>query len=108
MDMEMTTDYDAGGFSYMSNFSGRILTEYLGIKDGTHRLKQTWSNIISTNRRNDELVINHKAQKLNGTQYTIAADSAGEFIREGSNDKAKEMEEENTEALQLELQVHHM
>ena len=95
MDMEITTDYDAGGFSYMSNFSGRILTEYLGIKDGTHHLKQTWSNIISTNRRNDELVINHKAQKLNGTQYTIFADSSGEFTREGLDDNSRQMEESN-------------
>ena len=95
MDMEMTTDYDAGGFSYMSNFSGRILTEYVGIKDGTHSLKQTWSNIISTNRRNDELVINHKAQKLNGTQYTIIADSTGDFTREGVDDNSRQMEESN-------------
>lgn len=96
MDMEMITDYGVGIYNYMSNFSGRIVTEYMGIENGNYMLKQTWSNIIATDRRNDELRINHKAQKLNGTQYIITADSAGEFTREGVDDMAKEMEEANT------------
>ena len=96
MDMEMITDYSVGPYNYISNFSGRIITESLDTKDGDYRLKQTWNNIISTDRRNDELKINHKAQKLNGTQFIITADSTGEFTREGIDDNAKEMEEQNT------------
>lgn len=96
MDMEMITDYSVGPYNYMSNFSGRIITEYIGMKDGYFRLKQTWNNIISTDRRNNELKINHKAQKLNGTQFMVTVDSTGAFTREGIDDNAKEMEEQNT------------
>ena len=96
MDMEIITDYSVGPYNYISNFSGRIITESIESKDGDYRLKQTWNNIISTDRRNDELKINHKAQKLNGTQYIITADSTGEFTREGIDDNAREMEEQNT------------
>ena len=96
MDIEVITDMSDGHYNYVSNFSGRIATEYIGNEDGNNNFMQTWSNIISTLKRNDQMKTNHSAQKLNGTQYTIAADSTGEFIREGSNDKAKEMEEENT------------
>ena len=95
MDMEMITDYSVGPYNYISNFSGRIITEYLKLENENHLLTQTWSNIISTDRRNDELKINHKAQKLNGTQFIITADSTGEFTREGIDDNAKEMEEQN-------------
>ena len=95
MDIEVITDMSSGPYNYVSNFSGRITTEYIGRDDDDHVFMQTWSNIISTFKRNDEMKINHDAQKLNGTQYTITADSTGEFIREGVNDRAKEMEEEN-------------
>ena len=95
LDMEMITDYSVGPYNYISNFSGRIITEYLKLENENHLLTQTWSNIISTDRRNDELKINHKAQKLNGTQFIITADSTGEFTREGIDDNAKEMEEQN-------------
>ena len=94
-DIEMITDQSQGGFNYTSNFSGRIRTEYAG-KDGEYKFIQTWDNIISTYRRNDEVKINHDAQKLNGTQFIILADSSGDFTREGVDDNAKEMEEENT------------
>ena len=96
MDMEIITDYSVGPYNYISNFSGRINTEYVKLENDNHILMQTWSNIISTDRRNDELKINHKAQKLNGTQYIITADSTGEFTREGIDDNAREMEEQNT------------
>ena len=95
MDMEMITDYGVGSYNYISNFSGRISTEYLKLENEKHILTQTWGNIISTDRRNDELKINHKAQKLNGTQFIITADSTGDFTREGIDDNAKEMEEQN-------------
>ena len=96
MDMEMITDYSVGPYNYISNFSGRVITEYVKLENENHILTQTWNNIISTDRRNDELKINHKAQKLNGTQYIITADSTGEFTREGIDDNAREMEEQNT------------
>ena len=95
MDIEVITDMSSGPYNYVSNFSGRIATEYLRTEDDDYIFMQTWSNIISTFKRNDEMKINHDAQKLNGTQYTITADSTGEFIREGANGTAKEMEEEN-------------
>jgi len=94
MDIEFITDFSEGGFNYSSNFSGRISTKYQG-KDDNHKFIQTWSNIVSTYKRNDDVKINHSAQKLNGTRFILIADSTGEFTRDGLDDNAREMEEEN-------------
>ena len=64
MDIEIITDMSQGGYNYISNFSGRISTEYEGF-DGEYKFLQTWTDIVSTYRRNDELKVNHAAQKLN-------------------------------------------
>ena len=95
MDIEIITDMSQGGYNYISYFSGRISTEYEGF-DGKYKFLQTWTDIVSTYRRNDELKVNHAAQKLNGTQFIIISDSTGEFSREGLGDRAREMEDENT------------
>jgi len=104
MDMEVITDMSSGGFNFVSNFSGRITTKYIEKEGGNDKFLQTWSNIISTFKRNDEMKINHDAQKLNGTQYFIYADSTGNFSREGVDDNAKEMEEQNTAFMYFSLQ----
>ena len=59
MDIEVITDMSSGPYNYVSNFSGRIATEYIGNEDGNNNFMQTWSNIISTLKRNDQMKINH-------------------------------------------------
>ena len=97
--IEMITDFNQGNFNYYSNLSGRLVTEFVEKKNNNYKFLQTWNNLISTYRRNDEMKINHEAQKLNGTQFIINSDSTGEYTREGVGDGATEMEEQNTALL---------
>ena len=96
IEMNVITESYQGIYSYMSNFSGRIKTEFVEKEDGEYIFTQTWSNIISTYRKNDEMRVDHASQKLNGAQFQMTADSTGAAIRTGLNDTGKEMEERNT------------
>ena len=96
IEMNVITESYQGIYSYMSNFSGRIKTEFVEKGDDEYIFTQTWSNIISTYRKNDEMRVDHDSQKLNGAQFQMTADSTGAAIRTGLNDTGKEMEERNT------------
>ena len=96
VEMDVITESYQGIYSYMSNFSGRMETEFVERENGDYIFTQTWRNIISTYRKNDEMRIDHASQKLNGAQFQMTADSTGAAIRTGLNDTGKEMEERNT------------
>ena len=96
VEMDVITESYQGIYSYMSNFSGRMETEFVERENGDYIFTQTWRNIISTYRKNDEMRVDHASQKLNGAQFQMTADSTGAAIRTGLNDTGKEMEERNT------------
>lgn len=94
--IDLINDFSQGGFTYTGTFSGRQTTEFIGIDpQGGYKFLQMWSDVISTNIRNDETKVNHDAQKMNGTQFYVYYDSSGTFDTiEGVDDLAKEMAEE--------------
>ena len=78
----------------MSTFSARIKTEYVKNTESSyeHEFLQTWSDIISTNIRNDKVRVNHEDQKLSGCQFSLFVDSTGSIEKvAGVNDRSREM-----------------
>ena len=94
--IDLINDFSQGGYTYTGTFSGRQITEFIGIdQQGEYKFLQMWSDVISTNIRNDETKVNHDAQKMNGAQFYVYYDSSGTFdIIEGVDDLSREMAEE--------------
>jgi len=100
MDLESISEISFGPYDYISTFSGRLTQELQDVDHETNKLKtfQSWSNIIASNRRNDEVKPNYEAQKLNGATYVVIIDSTGmvESVV-GNNDVANEaLEQQNS------------
>jgi len=100
MDLESISEISFGPYDYIRTFSGRLTQELQDVDHETNKLKtfQSWSNIIASNRRNDEVKPNYDAQKLNGATYVVIIDSTGmvESVV-GNNDVAKEsLEQQNS------------
>ena len=100
MDLETIAENSFGSYTFISTFSGRLTHELQDINRLTNKttIIQSWSNIIASNRRNDEVKPNYDAQKLNGASYTVIIDSTGmvESVV-GNNDVANESLEESNE-----------
>ena len=93
-EVDVINEFQQNNFSFMGTFTGRLATKFVAdtsFKHGEIKVVQTWSNIISTNRRNDDVKPNYDAQKLEGCIFTIVMDSTGmtEYT-EGNNDLARE------------------
>ena len=99
MDLESISEISFGPYDYISTFSGRLTQDLQDVDHETNKMKifQSWSNIIASNRRNDEVKPNYDAQKLNGATYVVIIDSTGmvESVV-GNNDVANEsLEQQN-------------
>ena len=99
MDVETISEISFGPYDYISTFSGRLTQDLQDVDHETNKMKifQSWSNIIASNRRNDEVKPNYDAQKLNGATYVVIIDSTGmvESVV-GNNDVANEsLEQQN-------------
>ena len=100
LDMESVVEYSQGQYDYYQLFSGRVLTEFEkpDASSGETKVVQSFENVISSLRRNDEMKPDHDAQKLTGTSYTLMVDSLGYVLStEGNSDLAKEVVEESDE-----------
>jgi hypothetical protein len=100
MDLEIISEISFGRYAYISTFSGRLTQDLQDVDHETNKMKifQSWSNIIASNRRNDEVKPNYGAQKLNGATYVVIIDSTGmvESVV-GNNDVANEsLEQQNS------------
>lgn len=100
MDLEMISEHSFGPYDYISLFSGRLTQELQEVNRENNKMTsiQSWSNIIASYRRNDEVKPNYDAQKLNGASYTIIIDSTGKVESiVGNNDVANEsLEQQNS------------
>ena len=99
IDMESMVEFSQGQYNYYMLFSARLLNEFEEPNSsGEIILIQSFQNVISSARRNDEMKPNHDAQKLNGTSYTLTIDSLGYVLSTvGNSDLAKEVLEESEE-----------
>ena len=99
IDMESMIEFTQGQYNYYMLFSARLLNEFEEPNSsGETMLNQSFQNVISSSRRNDEMKPNHGAQKLSGTSYTITIDSLGYMLSNvGNSDLAKEVLEESDE-----------
>ena len=98
--LEIISEISFGPYDYISTFSGRLTQDLQDVDHETNKMKifQSWSNIIASNRRNDEVKPNYDAQKLNGATYVVIIDSTGmvESVV-GNNDVANEsLEQQNS------------
>ena len=66
IDVEIMTEFSQSIYNYMSTFSARIKMEYVKNTESSyeHEFLQTWSDIISTNIRNDKVRVNYGDKKL--------------------------------------------
>ena len=99
IDMESMVEFSQGQYNYYMLFSARMLNEFEEPNSsGEIILIQSFQNVISSSRRNDEMKPNHDAQKLSGTSYTLTIDSLGYMLSTvGNSDLAKEVLEESEE-----------
>ena len=99
IDMESMIEFSQGQYNYYMLFSARLLNEFEEPNSsGETMLNQSFQNVISSSRRNDEMKPNHDAQKLSGTSYTLTIDSLGYLLSTvGNSDLAKEVLEESDE-----------
>ena len=100
LDMESVVEYSQGAYDYYQLFSARVLSEFGKLDPSTGEVKmvQTFENVISSSRRNDEMRPDHDAQKLTGTTYTITIDSLGYILSTvGNSELAEEVIEESDE-----------
>ena len=99
IDMESMVEFSQGQYNYYMLFSARLLNEFEEPNSsGEIILIQSFQNVISSSRRNDEMKPNHDAQKLSGTSYTLTIDSLGYMLSTvGNSDLAKEVLEESEE-----------
>ena len=99
IDMESMVEFSQGQYNYYMLFSARLLHEFEEPNSsGEIILIQSFQNVISSSRRNDEMKPNHDAQKLSGTSYTLTIDSLGYVLSTvGNSDLAKEVLEESEE-----------
>ena len=100
LNMESVVNISAGSFEYQQLFSARMLHEFEkpNTSSGEMKMIQSFENVISSDRRNDEMKPNHEAQKLTGTSYTITIDSLGKVeSTEGNSDLAKQVLDESEE-----------
>jgi len=99
IDMESMVEFTQGQYNYYMLFSARLINEFEEpSSSGETILNQSFQNVISSSRRNDEMKPNHDAQKLSGTSYTLTIDSLGYLLSTvGNSDLAKEVLEESDE-----------
>ena len=99
-DMESVVDFTQGSYEFQQLFSARMLQEFEKPHPSSGEVKmiQSFQNVISSLRRNDELKPNHDAQKLTGTSYTMMIDSLGFVLSTiGNSDLAQEVLDESDE-----------
>ena len=98
MDIESVVEFSQGAYDFYMLFSARTLWEFEkpSISSNKTTLTQTFTNVVSSTRRNDEMRPNHDVQKLTGTSYTITIDSLG-YIEStvGNSELAQEVVEES-------------
>ena len=100
VDMESVVDMAYGSYEFQQLFSARMLQEFEKPHPSSGEVKmiQSFQNVISSLRRNDELKPNHDAQKLTGTSYTMMIDSLGFVLSTiGNSDLAQEVLDESDE-----------
>ena len=100
VDMESVVDMAYGSYEFQQLFSARMLQEFEKPDPSSGEIKmiQSFQNVISSLRRNDELKPNHDAQKLTGTSYTMMIDSLGFVLSTiGNSDLAQEVLDESEE-----------
>ena len=100
LDMESVVDLTHGSYEFQQLFSARMLQEFEKPDPSTGQIKmnQSFQNVISSTRRNDEMKPDHGAQKLSGTSYTMMIDSLGYVVSTvGNSDLAQEVLEESDE-----------
>ena len=100
LDMESVVNVSAGSFEYQQLFSARMLQEFEKPNPSSGEIKmiQSFQNVISSLRRNDEMKPNHDAQQLSGTSFTMMIDSLGFVLSTiGNSDLAQEVLDESDE-----------
>ena len=100
IDMESVVDMAYGSYEFQQLFSARMLQEFEKPNPSSGEIKmiQSFQNVISSLRRNDDVKPNHDAQKLSGTSYTMMIDSLGFVLSTiGNSDLAQEVLDESDE-----------
>ena len=99
IDMESVVEFSQGSWNYYQLFSARMLYKFeKPNSSGEIKMIQSFENVNSSSRRNDEMKPNHEAQKLNGTSYTVTIDSLGYILSMvGNSDLAQEVVDESDE-----------
>lgn len=92
--IENMTEFEIRSFTFLNTFACRLSMDYettdLDSKE-IHAI-QSFSNVIASMRRNDELKPNHESQKLNGAAFKMVIDSAGTIASVvGVDDNSKEV-----------------
>ena len=100
MDLESVVEFSQGQYDHYMMFSSRMLHEFEKPNPSTGEIimMASFENVISSNRRNDEMRPDHDAQKLTGTSYKHTIDSLGYIASVvGNSDLAQEVIEESNE-----------
>ena len=100
IDMESVVDLAYGSFEFQQLFSARMLQEFdkPDPSSGEIKMTQSFQDVISSTRRNDEMKPDHESQKLSGTTYTVIIDSLG-YVEStvGNSELAQEVLDESEE-----------
>ena len=99
IDMESMVEFSQGSWNYYQLFSARMLNKFdKPNSSGEIIMIQSFENVISSSRRNDDMRPDHGAQKLSGTSYNHTIDSLGYITSVvGNSDLAQEVIEESDE-----------
>ena len=78
-DIENITEFEIRSYTFLNTFSCRLSMDYKDSGPDSKEIHaiQSFSNVISSMRRNDEIKPNHDTQKLNGAAFNIVLDSTG-------------------------------
>ena len=93
-DIENMTEFEVRSFSFINTFACRLSMDFeeRGSDSKEIHAIQSFSNVIASMRRNDELKPNHETQKLNGTAFKMVIDSTGTIASVvGADDDSQEV-----------------
>jgi len=78
-DIENISEFEVRSFVFMNTFSCRLSFDFKERNPDSKEvhLTQSFSNVIASMRRNDEIKPNYDSQKLNGAAFSVIIDSSG-------------------------------
>jgi len=93
-DIENITEFEIRSYTFLNTFSCRLSMDYKDSDPDSKEIHaiQSFSNVISSMRRNDEIKPNHETQNLNGTAFKMVIDSTGTIASViGADDNSQEV-----------------